>query len=158
VTARASTGWAGSETSTIPFRQHQEIVIPKGTPVRHRGRVRPAGRTYRIVVDHVLPGSSKAIVCITKEERGRYPKAAHLFAEFDRLREASDSAEGDEAHRLFREAYDMRIPLSSPSVRWAGTGGYWSEAEIDYLLEANGFAPTASPAEQDHGNERNGQM
>ena len=139
----------------LPFRQHQEIVIPKGTPVRHRGRVRPAGRTYRIVVDHVLPGSSKAIVSITKEERSQYPKDAHLFAEFDRLREASDSAEGDEAHRLFREAYDMRIPLSSPSVRWAGTGGYWSEADINDLLEANGIVLEAGPGtpketEDDH--------
>jgi hypothetical protein len=28
---------------------------------------------------------------------------------------------------------------SNPSVRWAGTGGYWNEVDINDILDANGI-------------------
>jgi hypothetical protein len=140
----------------LPFRQRQEVVIPKGTLVRHRGQERPAGRTYKVVVNHLMPGSSKSIVfSIADHDRDRYPHAARLFAEYDRLREAAKTAEGEERNRLLTEAYDMQIPITNPSICWAGAGGYWSEADINDLLEANGIVLEAGPGtpketEDDH--------
>jgi len=73
----------------LPFRRDDTVIIPKGTLVRHRGQVKPAGRTYKVKVTHCLSG------------------------------------------------WIDGLTVHNPKVCWAGSGGYWSEVELNDILEAN---------------------
>lgn len=92
------------DENTLPIKKGQTVTIPKGTTLQSthpQMRTKVAGRTYKIVVDHVLPGIT--------------------FTEFHcnrRLEETSG-------------------PKKNPSVRWAGTGGYWFEVDINDVPEVN---------------------
>lgn len=77
---------------TLPVKPGDVVTIVKGTPVWHQGEVKPAGKTYKVTVHHILPGCNHPDV--------------------------------DPYHR-------------NPKVVWPGSGGYWSEADINYLPEIN---------------------
>ncbi len=80
------------KAETLPIKNGQVVTIPKGTPVKQVGKpIRPAGRTYKVTVDHLLCG-------FVDEQRGI---------------------------------------VRNPMVRWAGSGGYWCEADINLIPEAN---------------------
>lgn len=76
---------------TLPIKAGQTVTILKGTPIKQVGQpVRLAGRTYKVVVNHMLCG-------FENPERGI---------------------------------------VQNPAVRWAGTGGYWCEVDINLIPEA----------------------
>ena len=80
---------------SLPIKRGDTVTIVKGTPVRNRGKTKPAGRTYKIKVDHLLPGCT----------------------------DRPFSSEGP-------------VHKSNPLVRWGGSGGYWSEVDINLIPEA----------------------
>lgn len=94
----------------LPIKDGDSVVIPKGTPVRHRNKVTVSKRAQTVRVHHVLPGMS----------RPAYD--AHRY-------ENMDIPAGLEDHLL--------IPVSNPTIVWAGAGGYWSEVDINFLPVAN---------------------
>jgi hypothetical protein len=78
------------EAASLPIKRGDVVTIRKGVMVKTVGRdAKPAGRTYKVTVDHVLNGVSVGGVL----ER-------------------------------------------NPSVVWAGSGGYWSEVDINDVPEA----------------------
>ena len=81
----------------LPVKAGDTITILRGTRVVcHRLKIdRRAGRTYKVVVDHILSGVS----------------------------------DWDPDH-------DFRVPRQNPRIRWAGTGGYWFEVDINHVPEA----------------------
>lgn len=82
------------EDRDLPIKPGDTVTIPKGVVVKTIGKPpKPAGRTYKVRVDHILSGSN-----------------AYL-----------------EGNAFRREI----VRPTSPKVRWAGTGGYWSEADIN---------------------------
>ena len=84
----------------LPIKRGQEVIIPKGTMVKVVGKpAKPAGRTYKVTVNHVNSGST-------------------FYAQGS----------------AFRNEYVRPTP---PKVIWPGTGGYWAEADLNDLLEAN---------------------
>lgn len=48
------------ELDTLPIKKGQTVTIRKGVMVQSTkpGRTKPAGRTYTVIVDHVLEGAS----------------------------------------------------------------------------------------------------
>ena len=44
------------EHQPLPVRKGHVVTIPRGTPVRHGKRVKPAGRTYKVKVHHIICG------------------------------------------------------------------------------------------------------
>lgn len=40
----------------VKYERGAVITIPKGTLVRYRGATKPAGRTFRVKINHVLSG------------------------------------------------------------------------------------------------------
>jgi hypothetical protein len=85
--------------SELPFKKGSVVTIPKGTMIRSTSGVKkPAGRTYRITVHHVMNG-------------------ANLYVEGNGFREDCQ-------------------PIMAPTVVWVGTGGYWTEADINDIPEA----------------------
>ena len=89
----------------LPFQRGMEVTIPKGTPIHHRGKVKPAGRTYKVKVHNVDQGS---IMCL-----------------------ASSSWSG--------ERYTWSNPKrpTTPKICFAGSAGYWSEIDINDLVQEN---------------------
>lgn len=71
----------------LPIKRGDAVTIVKGTTIVYRGKTIKAGRTYRVKVDHVLPGTHSRTI-------------------------------------------------TNPSVRWAGRSGYWCEADINQIPEA----------------------
>lgn len=82
----------------LTIKPGMTVTIRKGTMVECRGEVKPAGRTYKVVVNHILNGQNLYI-------------------------------EGS----AFRTTV---TPIKAPTVRWAGTGGYWSAVDINDIPEA----------------------
>ncbi len=91
------------ELATLPVKCGDTVTIPKGTVVRHRGKDKPAGRNFKVKVDHLLPGMT----------RSDY-KPGHTQA----------------------DARGMVQTLVNPAVRWAGTGGYWAECDVNHVTVA----------------------
>ncbi len=82
----------------LPLKRKQEVTILKGTMIRYRGESKPAGRTRKILIDHILNGSNFYI----RKEHGR----------------------------------EVVNTITPPKVRWPGSGGYWSEVDINDIPEA----------------------
>lgn len=50
------------DTFDLPIKRGQIITIKKGTMVKTVGKeAKPAGRTYRVAVNHLLPGVTERI-------------------------------------------------------------------------------------------------
>jgi hypothetical protein len=95
------------EDADLPVKRGDTVTIPKGTHLRTthpQMKDRVAARTYRVKVDHILPGSTD-----TKHEQATEPPYHFIVT---------------------------KVPLTNPSVRWAGTGGYWFEADLNDIPEA----------------------
>ena len=103
------------EDHEIPIKKGDIVTIKKGTTIRttmpttvtiagqKQGayKVKVAGRTYKVRVDHVLNGVT---IRQSASQGGRI----------------LDSSSFERA----------------PSVRWAGTGGYWFEVDLNDIPEA----------------------
>ena len=79
----------------LPLKRGDVVTIKKGTVIKFRGGTKLAGKTYKVTIDHILPGMSRV-------RRDRH---------FD------DSV------------------TQNPSIRWPGPGGYWSEVDINDVVE-----------------------
>ena len=84
----------------LPIKRGDTVTITKGVMVKHTGQgypTKPAGRTFKVKVHHLLNGSNLMVT-------GRHE-------------------------------HEER-PASPPVVRWAGSGGYWREVDINEIPEA----------------------
>jgi hypothetical protein len=87
--------------SLLPVKRGDTVTIKKGVKIRHRGEIKTAGRTYKVVIHHILNGITHA------------------------------DGDREYARRHGRTATDQ-----NPTVCFAGTGGYWSEVDINDIPEA----------------------
>lgn len=131
------------ENSDLPFRQGQEIVIPKGTPVHSMKRGHfTTTRKQTITIHHFGCGQSFSIGNLINGERragSHYNRsdipvleALYGTADLEVLIHHPDAA--------IVRGHTISIPTQNPTVIWPGTGGYWCEVDINLLLEANGVA------------------
>ena len=100
------------------------IRVKKGTAIQTTGSVRNkvAGRTYVVKVDHVLSGVKITAHTALNDRVFCYDLQKYGIDEaaLKKLRDEDPIA----YHR------ECNIVIRQPSVRWAGTGGYWHEASI----------------------------
>lgn len=126
----------------LPFKRGQEIVVPKGTPVHSMKRGHyVTTRAQTITINHFGCGQSFHIGHLIKGQRhagshynrSDIPKLEGLYgtADLDVLIHHPDAVV---------KGRDIFLPTQNPSVIWPGTGGYWCEVDINFLLEANGVA------------------
>lgn len=124
--------------SEIPFKREQVVVIPAGTVVR---TMHPARKTYTtkrkqtVKIDHTLPGQSMTIGMMTDKDRYYYPEHKATFDRYDEMiLDARTHPDNEIGSKMWREAHEMKVHVSNPSIRWPGTGGYWCEVDINALL------------------------
>lgn len=87
----------------LPIRSGDKITIKKGTMVRCNGVTKPAGKTYKVSVHHVLNGYK--------------PDAAEI---------------------AYQERHGNMVVGWNPKAVWPGSGGYWSEVDMNDIPEAQG--------------------
>lgn len=137
--------------NNLPFKKADIVLIPKGTMVKKIGQTpKPAGRTYKVKVDHVLPGMSIPVGTywpnserslhleeMCERSSGAYDiKRAYGTLNLKDLIffmtwEERETATGKKYLRLF-------LPIENPKVCWAGTGGYWAEADVNDVQKVDG--------------------
>jgi len=140
----------------MPVLPGMKARIKKGTMLRSMHPEKkgpfPAGRTYEVKVHHVLPGQTSTIGVIahqgTEDERlfisGMHWRELHHKCK----RLGIDYPYGPDVdekwllqelkktgrlqiHDYIPHRQSMRLHESNPTVRWAGSGRYWTEADIN---------------------------
>lgn len=133
------------------FPKGTKVRIKKGTPVHAtapgKEGTRPAGRTYTIKVDHVLGGYSQRLGVLFRdgewnwmvrekdlygamERRGlSYATAADTEASMEALKE---EALQDLQPEVGKD-HDVYLHIRNQTVRWGGSGGYWSDCDINLV-------------------------
>jgi len=125
------------------------VTILKGTAIKTTHPQFPtktAGRTYKVKVNHVLNGWS---LCVGYRNYSADGEMDHTDLSWHRSEETnllnalggSDDAtilagchEGKRYSRADGSSYcSLFVRISPPSVRWAGTGGYWHEVSLTDL-------------------------
>jgi hypothetical protein len=122
------------ETSELPIKRGQSLTIPKGTIYRHRGQLREVKRATTIKVHSVMHGMS---LCV-----GHLYQNGEVHFSFmdrhdpERIKEIYGHSNVAELWPLMRvnEYGSIFLPISNPEVTWAGSGGYWSEADINQFV------------------------
>jgi len=84
----------------LPIKPGDEITIPKGAVIFHRGETSPVKRTFRVKVHHVLNGYT--------------PDAAEV---------------------AYQARHGRTNTGFNPRAIWVGTGGYWSEIDMNDIPE-----------------------
>lgn len=145
--------------SSLPIKQGQTITIKKGMPVRTlKHGVTGAGRTYKVKVNHILNGQTLTVGTVLRRQ-GEDEKFVWMCSDRDLyflmgrfgLSTAARDFEASKA-TLQEMALKNLVPVKgapdgraftavlhtcNPSIRWAGTGGYWCEIDINAFLEIN---------------------
>jgi hypothetical protein len=132
---------------TLPFKGGDTVIIPKGTRIQSMNPGRDgdyvAGRTFKVIIKACDNGTEKKVHWHVGQEphrRREYPHAKTIFERFDTLMlDRKTDPDPVRSGESFTKAYNLSFPISNPKVVWAGTGGYWCEAEVNDILEANGI-------------------
>lgn len=128
------------EEKDLPVRRGQEIVIPAGIMVRSTHPSRETFVTTRrqvIRVHHILPGCSWGVGFESKDGE----RHGSLMAGRD-ARLLKERFGTDDPHVLVNlseakvRGGNVFLPMESPKVVWAGSGGYWCEVDLNRLLLA----------------------
>lgn len=125
-------------SEVLPFKKGDSVRIPRGAMVKtmHPSKPnRPARRSYKIKVNHVLPGMDVKVGHV-------YPDGTFHEAVWHGDLRAIEKAYGtDDVLSLWplmktNKYGDVSIPIQNPSVRWPGEGGYWCEADMNEVESA----------------------
>ncbi len=117
--------WPGKQH----FKPGSFAIIPKGVTVRTMHPARDeyvTARAQKVRVDHTLPGRYVSVREALEEYRPLLEKQGFDLTELQRWR-ADNTA----------EYYRCMVRIEEPTVRWAGSGGYWCEVPVS-LVEVKG--------------------
>jgi len=143
----------GHQKGELPLQKGDRIRVPRGTLIRTTNPSKP--REYRskvsrtVRVDHTLSGQS---IVVAFKHPTRYIRGSMHWRDFYNICQNrgldypyQQEPPIDELLAMFKEAgieleerdalggkyQNVWLHLNNPSVRWAGSGGYWCEADIN---------------------------
>ena len=120
------------ETSVLPVKRGQKVVIPAGVTVRSSGSrgTYVTKRVQTITVGPIMNGQSVPAHYALNDRRYRKPleDKGYDFAPLEALRDANT-----------KDFYQTMIPILPPTISWVGSGGYWCEVNLNDILDANGI-------------------
>lgn len=102
-----------------PFRPGEEVILPKGVEVRTMHPSRDSyvtARSQKVRIDHCLPGRFVSVGEALREYRPFLEKDGFDLSTLEEWRD-----------RNAPEFYRRMVMVDQPTVRWAGSGGYWCE-------------------------------
>jgi hypothetical protein len=94
--------------ASLPLKPGDTVTVKKGTLVYHRGQWKPAGRTYKVKIHHF-----SAIWVHSASRVTPYPETWPNIS-----------------------AVDHGIGVLCPAVCFPGSGGYWSDVNLNDIPEA----------------------
>ena len=120
-------------SSQLPVRAGERVRLNKGTLVQTVKGLRELKRAQVVTIDHILPGAS---VCVGRVLSG---VGSHLnFSsryDMEAVQETYGSTNLESLRGQMEEENSLLfLPLKPPSIRWAGSGGYWNEVDINQIL------------------------
>jgi len=121
VTIDPSTDWPLKSA----FRPGDVVRIPQGVTVHSTHPTRKeyvTARAQKIKVHHLLSGRFVSVREALDEYRALLKAHGFDLSELERWR--TDN---------LREYYLRMVQIDEPSVRWAGTGGYWCEVPVSVV-------------------------
>ena len=149
------------EHSKLPFKVGDVVLLPKGTPVKSTNPARGSyvtNKEQRVRVAAVGSGQSFPVGTVTHctglPVNFRWSVSGndlpHLASVLGLPYETppEQSAAHREIERVARQnlkpvgngiRFIAEVPTLNPTVRWAGTGGYWCEADINHVKAAQGL-------------------
>lgn len=86
----------------MPVKKDQEVTIPKGALIMHRGKTTLNARTRKVKVHHTISGAN-----------------------------------------FYRDHHNTLHTITTPKIVWPGSGGYWSEVDMNEIPEIVEVAKTA---------------
>ena len=106
------------EQNKLPVKAGDIVVIPKGIKIKnlHTG-FGVTKRAYKVKVHHVLPGSAVPLYLMPKSEREELGIKRENYTD--------------------EQWYHSFYPLTNPKICWPGTSGYWSEVDLNDILDVN---------------------
>jgi hypothetical protein len=119
--------------SEIPFKAGQVVTLPKGTLVQTRLGLVENKRARRVKIDRILNGMS---ICVGHVYGGGTRVSFQFGYESDirRCKEIYGTEDLTQLWPLMRVINgSIFLPFSNPVIRWAGSGGYWCDADINQL-------------------------
>lgn len=122
--------WPGK----LAFEPGTFAVIPKGVKVRTMHPSRDeyvTARAQKVRVNHMLPGRFVSVREALEEYRQRLEGQGVDLSELERWRKENAP-----------EYYRCMVRVEEPSVRWAGSGGYWCE------VPASAVEPVEQPLQE----------
>lgn len=131
------------EERALPIKRGDEIIVPKGVSVRSMGSrgTYVTKRSQKVRIHHTLPGQSIPVVAVEKHKRILYPLGDTVFEHYDALIvQYAHASDPEVRSALHTEMRFLDVPVSNPSIVWAGTGGYWCDVDINDVLAANGIS------------------
>ncbi len=114
----------------LPFKKGDRVRVKKGARLfsthPQKGGYYESYRSQVVTVKHMMRGQTYMPPHITEGERDRLELKGfgEQLAEMDRLRKTDMQA-----------WHNFRIHTRNPRVVWAGTGGYWIEADVNDVEE-----------------------
>jgi len=130
------------------FKSGDVVTILKGTVIKTTQgyTTKTAGKTYKVKINHLLHGWSLGVGYRNYTADGEMDQqdiSWHRSEETNLLNAlgASDEAtvlagchEGERYERRDGSSYcHLFVRITPPSIRWAGTGGYWCEVPLTAL-------------------------
>lgn len=118
------------EPSALPVKAGDTITIKRGTKVKCRDITFPAGRNYKVKVNHILRGSSICVGYLCRN--GVFEASWSDRRDAERIKKKYGTLDFAILFPLMT-VIDRQVflAMSPPLVRWAGSGGYWAECDIN---------------------------
>lgn len=138
------------DTSTLPIKAGDMVTIPKGTPINTTKPgvdVKLAGRSYSVRVHSIGSGRSYHIGHVYSDGtrvvaglhwRDMYHACRKLGVDYPYGTTPSDDwllEELEDTGRLEIRGTDILLHMDPPTVTWVGSGGYWMDCDINWLID-----------------------
>lgn len=120
------------DVNTLPIQAGSVVTISKGTLYKYRGELREAKRAKKVTIKRVLCGISECVGHYRNGEVSLYVHDRHTLARIQRQYGNTPLTELWPIMSV-RDGY-IFIPVQNPEIVWAGSGGYWSEADINQFV------------------------
>lgn len=123
----------------LPVKRGSQVRIPKGLEVKTTRKIRRylSGKAHLVKVNHILGGSCEQIGFVSKDGSVRHNGAIPWYREEEIQKIYGCKSEELLNHPFIRLRGNwLYIPLTNPTVVWAGTGGYWCEVDMSQVLPA----------------------
>jgi len=121
----------------LPVKKGDTVLIPRGAFIRtmHPSKHdRYAGRSYRVRVNHTLGGSEVQVGHVYTD--GSFREAC-WHGDLRSIKEEYGTEDIASLWPVMKVIGNIvLLPLSNPSVRWPGEGGYWCEVDINDVVKA----------------------